>query len=122
MEDEAEFASPPIGTGPVAESCGVLPTEPVLPSGRAVEKADDIEEGALSRPRCPHDADHLAGVDIKIQPPEGANLSPAESERALNPAQVNQWLGGQRGQALWIAWPWASSNASRTASDIVGWA
>jgi hypothetical protein len=46
------------------EDVGALQQEPA--GGRAVERADNLQQGALARAATPHDADGLAPLDLQV--------------------------------------------------------
>ena len=73
LEDEAEVAAADLGELIIVEPRDVVLTQQVLAAGRAIETAQQVEHGALARPRSTHDGDVLAGIDVDGHAPQGVH-------------------------------------------------
>jgi hypothetical protein len=66
LEDEAQTPAADVGEFVLRQLGDVAAFEPVRARRRAVEEADDVHEGRLSRARGTHHGDEFAGLDREV--------------------------------------------------------
>ena len=71
LEHEAERAQPQVGEPAVGESREVFLLEQQLAAGRPIERAEQLQHRALSRPARPGDDDELTLVDHEVDVVDG---------------------------------------------------
>ena len=65
LEDEADVFTPKPGQLSLRASADLFAEELERAAARAIEEAEDIEQGGLAAPRRSHDGDKLAGADLE---------------------------------------------------------
>ena len=98
LEDEAERAAAKGGELVVIHRGDVLPAEEIFAGGRAVEAAEDVEEGGFSRAGRAHDGDVGTGFDDETDAAERVNLDVAHRVGLVELLDADDFAGSHRGR------------------------
>jgi hypothetical protein len=77
LEDEAHALAAQPGQLVVREAVVALPVQRDAAAGRGLERADDVQQGALAGARGAHDRDELPALDAEVDAVQGAHLGRA---------------------------------------------
>src|SRR5436190_23596964 len=66
LKDEANVTVAKIGKLTLGQGEGVLAIKADGPRGGRLQRADDVEEGALARARRPHDGGGFASLELEV--------------------------------------------------------
>jgi hypothetical protein len=73
LEDEADRAAAQASECLLAELVDAPPREPHLAGRRALQAAEQVQQGGLAAAAWPHHGQRLAGGDLQLDPVEGAD-------------------------------------------------
>src|SRR5213075_750793 len=85
LEHESQFSVPELRRTPGVEVGVTRPIQPDVPGRRTVERAQQMQQGALPRPRRADDRHELAAAHLHVDAPEDLEqMSVAAREHAAN--------------------------------------
>jgi len=97
LEDEADLLVPDRGELEAGELRDVLPFQAVGAVGRCVEAAEDVHEGGLARAGGAYDRDHLALLDLEVDPTQRLHGELARVVGLGHPLHADQGGDGHGG-------------------------
>src|SRR3989338_2288256 len=89
LEYEADFFAADFGLLLVGQVGNVPAIQPVSAGTRAIQQADQIEQGGFTGTGRPHDRNIIARRDVQVDAAQRGNLLIADRETAADLAKIN---------------------------------